>query len=281
MKMVAFVPDKFNTADRLIDCISYSLIYDTVPVIQIEDTSLLSYYKGTNIGTHYLVVTCVDTLAECITVYDPNNNSSYFGRHTIDYDEFDNLLIKSGVIWMSAFVNENRLQGLAKVMAEYPNGSHFTYNSMACVSHPNKNHCSNCINYDNSTQCAAFARYVFDNTRSLNYLLDFEDRMTSFGSRTGEALTTDRGFTGEEIKSYTAKQYLQGLSTGAYVRVFAGSTGHAISVLETSDDGLTIYHANSKSNDLCGVLCETHGQNLLLAIREYIFTLINNIFCYT
>lgn len=78
-----------------------------------------------------------------------------------------------------------------------------------------------------------------------------------------------------------AKRYLQGLSTGAYVRVFAGSTGHAISVLETSDDGLTIYHANSKSNDLCGVLCETHGQNLLLAIREYIFTLINNIFCYT
>lgn len=236
---ICCVPNKYNTAYQLINCISDALYHDTVPVIQIEDTSLLDYYNGKNIGPHYLAVTQVDTLAECIVVLDPSEDSKYNGSHNIDYADLDILLRKANVIWLSALSNNKALQGLANVMDEYPDGSYFTRS------------------YDNAYECAAFARYVFDNTRGLNYLDVYQERTVGFGGRNPNGkFSSDTGYNGLKMTLSLAKENLMGLSIGAYVRVYAGADpGHSISIINTTDNSITIYHANLNNDNM--VLFET------------------------
>lgn len=231
VKMVGCVPNKYNTAYELISRISDALVRDTVPIIQIEDTSLLDYYKGKNVGTQYLAVTEVDTLAQCIVVLDPNKNSDYNGSHNIDYDDLDILLRKAKVIWMSGFVADKTCSGLEAVMAEYPAGSSYF------------NH-----TYENAYQCAAFARYVYENLRGLSYLDVLDHRIQGFGGRNySETLASDRCYYGKEFNEEPAKQNLMGLPSGTYVRVDYipnVRVGHAFSIVETTNNDITIYHAN-------------------------------------
>lgn len=139
-RTMAFTP-KNNTVSKegnLINCLSYALAYDTVPVIRVDNTKLLGYYNNTALTYPiYLAVTEVDNQAECIRFYDPNNISAYSGKHYLDFTAVRDLLVGSKVLWVSAFANEKRLVGLEQVMAEYPDGSY--YNSRtdgkACTCH--------------------------------------------------------------------------------------------------------------------------------------------------
>ena len=52
---------------------------------------------------------------------------------------------------------------IRRLLNEYPDGSYFTRDGKACESHETCTWSTpcNCINYDDSIQCAAFAKYVF------------------------------------------------------------------------------------------------------------------------
>ncbi len=252
VKMMGCVPNKYNTAYQLINCISDALYRDTVPVIQIEDTSLLDYYNGTNIGPHYLAVTEVDTLAECIVVLDPNNDSKYNGSHNIDYADLDILLRKAKVIWVSGFVADKTCSGLEAVMAEYPAGTYFNNrpDGKACTCHgwckPGKiyndkgEYCT-CIRIDDGTQCVAFARHVFYSVKGR-------------AEKESESNSLYKHYVGETVKDdpVSAKDILSGVSIGTYVRVETTTwdyvnncyIDHSLSIVDTSDTYITVYQAN-------------------------------------
>ncbi len=261
-RTMAFTPKNitYSRASNLFDCLSYALVYDTVPVIRIDDTSRLSYYKGKDIKrSHYLVVTQVDHLAECITVYDPNNDSAYSGSHILDYYEVENLLVNSKVLWVSAFACDKKLLGLANAMAEYPDGSYYNKRTdgRACTCHDwcepgltyqDGEYCT-CYMIDGGTQCVAFARYVFNAVKGRN---EKESQNNSLYYHP-VWLTVYNA-------AETAKQKLSSLSVGTYVRVCSTSTyvekkSHSFVIMDTSENNITIYHANYGTS--CLVRLET------------------------
>lgn len=80
---------------KAIDFLEYSLIEDAVPIIQVPDTQYFNYYGKNNSFKHYVAVTCVDILAEAITVVDPHYNDNYFGVNIISFKEFEEMIQKS------------------------------------------------------------------------------------------------------------------------------------------------------------------------------------------
>lgn len=227
----------FTTAgygsDWLIDCIGDSLVGDKVPVIQISNASNLRWYKNGETGTRYLVATCVDTLAECVTFYDPD--SSHFGTHYLDYDEIYDLMEKEKVIWVSAYDEDRGASGLARVMAEYPHWSNFTRTGGECTEHSSL---TSCGYFDSGWQCAGFARYVFYNVKGRKY----------------SASSAYKREINENINATTAKQRLYGLSLGTYVRLdtaktiyanpYESLTGHSIAIIRTTSNDITLAQAN-------------------------------------
>ena len=130
---------------------------------------------------------------------------------------------------------------LDELKEEYPNGSYYTYNGKACQTHAN---CSysiyspcNCINYDDSIQCVAFAKYVYYNLRGKKWSIN------------------DRTYLNIEYPSgATLKSYLQGKPAGTYIYyITANGNDHSLAITNTSSTGITVYEANSETNDLCGV----------------------------
>ncbi len=87
---------------RALDFIETSLVEDCVPVIRVPDTALLCYYKGKSFS-HYMVVEAVDFNAESVTLVDPHCDDKYFGRHTIFYEDFENLAKNSKDFWVSVY----------------------------------------------------------------------------------------------------------------------------------------------------------------------------------
>lgn len=69
---------------------------------------------------------------------------------------------------------------------------------------------------------------------------------TGFGNRVDTSRWDgDKSFSGVELTATTAKKYLQGLSTGAYIRLYMGGKDyHSVAVLSTSDNGIEVYQAN-------------------------------------
>ncbi len=92
----------YYTYNKALDFIEISLVMDAVPVIRLQDTSLLSYYKGASF-THYVVITSVDFNAESITIIDPHYDDKYFGTHQISFAEFNNLAKNSRDFWISTY----------------------------------------------------------------------------------------------------------------------------------------------------------------------------------
>lgn len=227
----AFVTTAANAFDNMLTRLKGSLSCDGIPIIKIDDTKYLDYYKGTSLKNKFLVVTQVDILGECVTVYDPNDDSRYFGDHVIDFDRLEFLFKKSSVFWISGLAYDRAQAGLANVIKEYPAGTYFNESKTeACTCHSwcNEESSCSCTKYDGSSQCAGFARWVYFNVRGI---------VPSNVNRTYcnyKSTRTDEG-----------KNILKGLSACAYVRVTTNYTwNHSVSVISTSSSGIVIYHAN-------------------------------------
>lgn len=119
-------------------------------------------------------------------------------------------------------------------LSEYPNGSYYSLTGVACSCHGGSlgnpcywdNSCD-CINFDNSIQCAAFAKYIFYLAKGYHY---------SSGSRTTKNVS---------LTSTTAKSNLRNLSQGTYIRVLTNNGyEHSLAIVGTSSTGITVYHAN-------------------------------------
>lgn len=103
----AFPNNSGETYEYALDYIESSLIRDAVPIIRLQDTSPLGYYKK-NSYQHYMVVEGVDILAESVTVVDPNNlnDGAYLGRHVISFDEFYNIA-KVPYFWIIVYAKDS------------------------------------------------------------------------------------------------------------------------------------------------------------------------------
>ncbi len=114
-------------------------------------------------------------------------------------------------------------------LSSYPDGSYYSSTGSACTCHDWCKWYSNCtcIKYDSSAQCAAFAKYIFYLAKGYHY---------SSGTKTEENTS---------LTSSNVASYLQGLSTGTYIRVNT-SNGyvHSLAIVSTNSNGITVYHAN-------------------------------------
>lgn len=114
-------------------------------------------------------------------------------------------------------------------LASYPEGSYYSTTGSACSCH---NWCSwssscTCKKYDSSSQCAAFAKYIFYTAKGYHY---------------SDGTTKTKNIS---LTSSTAKNALKGLSTGTYIRVkTSGNWQHSLAIVSTSDTHITVYHAN-------------------------------------
>lgn len=216
----------FNSVMNLLKT-SFSM--DAAPVIRIPDEN--SYYYG--------VVSSIysEDDVETITIIDPRTGTS----NEYSFDEFDAKLSPyyySG-IWMSVDVPDKSSQAIENVKKIYPENSHFSGS------------------YDGGEQCAGFARYVFKEVKGRTYTLSRNSNRTGFGTRLSYSTTDDGVFSGIDITKDTARKCLQGLSTGAYVRVEDVSENrneaypwHSFAVLETSENGIKYYEANVDGHNL-------------------------------
>ncbi len=119
-------------------------------------------------------------------------------------------------------------------LAQYPDGSYYSLTGKACTCHGGSlgnpcywdNSCD-CINFENSIQCAGFAKYVY-------YLVN--------GTHT---YSNSKTYKNLNLTATTAKNTLQSLPVGTYLRVqTSNGYDHSIAIAGTSSTGITIYHAN-------------------------------------
>lgn len=61
----------------------YSLSNDRAPIL-LANTGGFDYYGGASFG-HYVAIGNFNSVSGALTVYDPINNTSYYGMHTINY----------------------------------------------------------------------------------------------------------------------------------------------------------------------------------------------------
>lgn len=143
-------------------------------------------------------------------------------------------------------VETNSAKSISFPLAEYPAGaygngalSYFTNNGSACSTHYSGLG-SNCKYFDGGWQCYAFANYIYYRT-------------------TGEycSANTKTYFNLENQNANSLKGYLRGLPTGTHLRVVTQSGGpHSMAVMNTSAQGITVYHANYDCR--CGVYYDTY-----------------------
>lgn len=102
-----------NSYSKLPYYLSDSLKSSRVPIIMIPDTSYLGYYEGYSYS-HYMVVKRVDTVNKTLTVVDPFHlsytdnltqwkNETFFGEHTISFDELFGSPKNHEDIWASVY----------------------------------------------------------------------------------------------------------------------------------------------------------------------------------
>lgn len=250
----------FNT---MLSMLTTSLEMDATPVIRIPDGE--NYYYGV-LSSVYEYEDVQD-----ITVID--SRTGIMCSYT--FDEFDELIFpkSNSIVWMSVYAPDESEEAIANVKSQYPQGSYFSDDGKECAVHDNNcdyyGGCS-CKNFDGAIQCAGFARYVFNEVKGRAYSSSIgEANVTGFGNRNiNIALGRDKAFDGVNLTANTAKKYLQGLPTGAYVRVELKNSSssypwHSFSVLETSNTGIIVYEANV-------------GGRCLVSINEYTWTQFAN-----
>ena len=154
---------------------------------------------------------------------------------------------------------------LTEIKREYPDGSYYTYDGGPCDCHSWCEYYSNCncIKYDDSSQCVAFAKYVFYNLRGYKWIN---------GSTTWLNIT--------DATETKAKNALLGVPAGTYVLVkrAPGYEEHSLSVVATDSRNITVYDANSgycptnnKSYNNCKVRYLTMSWKDFAAQYQYIY----------
>lgn len=135
------------------------------------------------------------------------------------------------------------IKSFGQLLNEYPDGSFYSKNGMACNCHdwcnynkpnnPYTGETCNCINYDASIQCIAFAKYVYYNVKGKKW----DANNAVFHSVINAS-------------AETAKARLKGTEPGSYVLVksdYNSPTYHAFAVVDTNDIGIFLYDANSNA----------------------------------
>lgn len=221
--------------NKMISILTNSLYMDAAPIIRIPAGN--SYYYG--------VVSSIyessEDDAESISIIDPRTGT----YQSYTFDEFERLLFPSSqsIVWMSVYDRDNSTQAIEEMKSKYPSGnSYFTIDGGK---------------YDGGEQCAGFARYVFHEVKGRMYTDSRSSNITGFGEQLRTIIDRDDYvFSGEPLTEETAKKYLLGISTGAYVRVEIINSKnpsypwHSFAVLETSDNGIKFYEANVGGYDL-------------------------------
>lgn len=126
-------------------------------------------------------------------------------------------------------------------LADYPNGSYYTKNGKACSGcHAwcnwnkltNGDEQCNCIVFDSSSQCVAFAKYVYYKTRGTHWT------------------TANRVYIDKDLDAASYKSYLMGKPAGTYIYCLTQrGNDHIMSIAETSSTGITIYDADYTGTD--------------------------------
>lgn len=158
---------------------------------------------------------------------------------------------------------------LDQLKAEYPDGSYYSKTGKACSCHDHGyNPCDwnsgcDCINFDASLQCVAFAKYVFYNLRGYKWIN---------GSTTWLNITNST--------ADKAKNALLGVPAGTYVLVKRGPgyDEHSLSIVGTTSNKVTVYDANSdycpangKDYNKCMVRYWTMSWDEFAAQYQYIY----------
>lgn len=90
------------TYQNAIEMVKTSLQQNAVPIIRVDDTSVLGYYDGEQF-THYMCISKVNTVNNTVTVVDPHKKDAYRGTHTISMAEFEDLVNYDG--WIALYTN--------------------------------------------------------------------------------------------------------------------------------------------------------------------------------
>ena len=142
-------------------------------------------------------------------------------------------------------------------LAAYPNGSYYNSTGTDCTCHSwcDWNSSCTCTKFDNATQCAAFARYIF-------YLAKGRYYTSSVSSHQKNIYAS--------LTATTAQNYLQGVSQGTYLRVMTSNGyDHSIAVVSTSSTGITTYHANYGGK--CKVVYATYTWSQFASLFPYLY----------
>ncbi len=235
------VTDTKSNYSSLFNILEYCLIEDFIPIIKVENPQKLSYRSSGSSQPQYMVIRDIDFNAETVTLIDSNNKRELKPDfesclYIISYEEFESLITSSDTLWMSVACKDKSAEAIEALKAEYPHGSYFTNNGKACERHTSGT-CSNCKKYDGGWQCAGFARYAFHLVKG-RYESSCENN------------SIYRKSINQKITAVDAQKYLQGLSVGTYVRVGCSNiidqskNGHSITIIDTSDTGITFGQAN-------------------------------------
>ena len=137
------------------------------------------------------------------------------------------------------------IQSVSLPLSEYPDRSYYSVTGKKCTCHgPGYNPCywdnsCDCINFDNSIQCVAFAKYAYYRSHGYRY-------------NSNSKIVVDKDLSGS-----LAKSYLKDKPQGTYVYGKSGSSPHAVVIVATTSTSITFYHANGYSKEPCKVRCET------------------------
>ncbi len=122
--------------------------------------------------------------------------------------------------------------GFSEMMYMYPSGSYFSQTGSECTCHGASKNCNfyggcDCISYEDSIQCMAFAKmaYHLTHNRKLGSLTSYNG---SWNGTSAKSLLLD-------TKNH---------NLGIYLRVKANGIDHSIAVINTTANNLTVYHAN-------------------------------------
>lgn len=96
----------FSALNDVIDC----LYYDAVPIIRVQDTTVLGYYDKS--FQHYIVVESVDLQAESMNIIDPHYDNKYYGLHTISFEEFYKIADNTIGMWLSVYTDKGKQPGI-------------------------------------------------------------------------------------------------------------------------------------------------------------------------
>ena len=90
------------TYEKAIELVKKSLQRNAVPIIRVDDTSVLNYYNR-NSYSHYMCISKVNTNNNTVTLVDPHYDPAYRGAHVISISEFEELVNYNG--WIALYTS--------------------------------------------------------------------------------------------------------------------------------------------------------------------------------